>query len=568
MALSKLLSSVIWIRNQIYLSRVCVRACSGGGGGAGGAPCAGGAPPAAAGAGSCPSPSSSVDDCKPQGASKPCAVVCVFGKPGAWELSDAARKLDQESGGKLSTALNECSGRLETGRALVVSEPTPELCAAALAVVGRKDAGYDVLEHLEVFRENVRVGVGAGVVALKPRSPRRLLVDGCGAPDAAAEGASLAAWRFQEFKSCEMREPEPEVSLLAGGEGDEQTSFTEGVVRARGQNWARFLSDMPANKMTPVDLAQHALDVLCPLGVKVEARDADWIRTQDMQAFLAVARGSCEAPMFLEASYDGPGAPATQPVLIAAKGVTFDSGGLCLKRPQGMVENRGSMAGCAVALGAIRALAELKVPCRVRLVAPLCENMVSGQCMKVGDVVRALNGLSIQIENTDMEGRLMMSDALVYGQARHKPALVIDVATLTHGVLLATGGGAFGCFTNSEAAWRLVQASGARSGDRAWRFPLWSYYHNQLTNDMSVDLRNKGSSKAAPCLGAAFLRNFVCGDWVHWDITGVGKLAHAPAPPYLDPRRMTGRPTRTLDIPVVIYPGHGTKMPEIAENFN
>ncbi|KAJ2951341.1 hypothetical protein O0L34_g5743 [Tuta absoluta] len=540
MALSKFLSSVIWTRNQQHLSRVWSRACSG-------SPCAPGgtsAAPGGAGAGGRAPPAD--DDCKAQGASKPCAVVGVFGKPGAWELSEAARKLDQESGGKLTSALNECSGRLETGRALLVSEPTPELCAAALACIGPKDAGYDALEHLEMSRENVRSGVGAGVAALQARSPRRVLVDGCGAPDAAAEGAALAAWRFQEFKSCEMREPQAEVSLLEGGGGDEQALFAEGATRARGQNWARFLSDMPANKMTPVELAQHALDVLCPLGVKVEARDQEWIRTQNMQAFLAVARGSCEPPWFLEASYDGPGAAATQPVLIAAKGVTFDSGGLCLKRPQGMVENRGSMAGCAVALGAIRALAELKVPCRVRLVAPLCENMVSGQCMKVGDVVRALNGLSIQIEDTDMEGRLMMSDALVYGQARHKPALVVDVATFTHGVLLATGGGAFGCFTNSEAAWRAVRASGARSGDRAWRFPLWDYYHKQLTNDMSVDLRNKGSSKATPCLGAAFLRNFVCGEWVHMDITGVGKLAHAPAPPYLDPRRMTGRPTRTL----------------------
>ncbi|KAF9417542.1 hypothetical protein HW555_005372 [Spodoptera exigua] len=150
------------------------------------------------------------------------------------------------------------------------------------------------------------------------------------------------------------------------------------------------------------------------------------------------------------------------------------------------------------------------------------------------------------IENTDMEGRLMMADALVYGQSVYKPAIVIDVATFTHGVLMATGGGAFGCFSNSEEAWRAVQAAGADTGDRAWRFPLWNYFHKQITNEPSVDLRNKGSGCGTPCLGAAFLKNFICCDWVHMDITGVGKVAQWGAPPYLAPRRMTGRPTRTL----------------------
>ncbi|XP_072932953.1 cytosol aminopeptidase-like [Epargyreus clarus] len=171
--------------------------------------------------------------------------------------------------------------------------------------------------------------------------------------------------------------------------------------------------------------------------------------------------------------------------------------------------------------------------------------MISGQCMKVGDVVRTLNGLSVQIEDTDMEGRLLLADALVYGQSIFKPSLVIDVATLTRGVLLATGGGAFGCFSNSSEAWRALRRAGAHCGDRAWRFPLWHYYTAQITDDPSVDLRNKGSGTATPCLGAAFLKQFVCGPWLHLDITGVGKLARA-APPYLPPRRMAGRPARTL----------------------
>ncbi|CAH0752307.1 unnamed protein product [Diatraea saccharalis] len=123
-----------------------------------------------------------------------------------------------------------------------------------------------------------------------------------------------------------------------------------------------------------------------------------------------------------------------------------------------------------------------------------------------------------------------------------KECLVIFIK---YGILLATGGGAFGCFTNNDNLWSIVQQAGAHTGDRAWRLPLWNYYHRQITDDPAVDLRNQGSGKATPCIGAAFLRNFVCGEWVHMDITGVGKVSHAGAP-YLAPRRMSGRPARTL----------------------
>ncbi|KAL0880481.1 hypothetical protein ABMA27_002891 [Loxostege sticticalis] len=480
-------------------------------------------------------------DEKPLDGGKKGLVLGVYEAGTKFELTQAAEEANQQSGGKLCQHLNQLSSQLKPGTAFVVTDLLPEFPTVAIASLGTKDPGFDELEQLDKTRENIRCGIGAGVRALQKRGCGAIAVDAAAAPDAAAEAAELAAWRFQEFKSCGDRTPDCQVSLHGSACADQ---WRVGSIRGKAQNWARFLSDMPANNMTPVDLAQAALDTLCPLGVHVEARDRDWIAAQNMQAFLAVAKGSCETPMFLECVYKG-GKEGQAPVLIVAKGVTFDSGGLCLKQCRSMTENRGSMAGAAVALAALKTLAELKVPINVSACIPLCENMVSGQCMKVGDVVRALNGLSIQIEDTDMEGRLMMADALVYGQAVHKPALVMDIGTLTHGVLLATGGGAFGCFSNSAAAWRALRRAGAVCGDRPWRFPLWAYYHKQITDDPSVDLRNKGSGKATPCIGAAFLRNFVCVDWVHLDITGVGKVAHG-APPYLRARRMTGRPTRTV----------------------
>ncbi|XP_028040381.1 cytosol aminopeptidase-like [Bombyx mandarina] len=462
------------------------------------------------------------------------------------ELTSAGQELDQKSGGKILQHLNELSERMKLGQAFVLTDVVPEYSAVALASLGPKDPGYNQLEALDETRENLRWAVGAGVRVLQNRGCGDISVQADAEHDAAAEAAELAAWRFEEFRSVEERQPACRLSLhgQAGGEGP-GGAWHAGSVLGRAQNWARFLSDMPANKMTPIDLGQAALDTLCPLGVTVEAREREWIEAQNMQAFLTVARGSCEEPIFLECNYRGD-KESRPPVVIAAKGVTFDSGGLCLKKRESMVENRGSMAGAAAVLGALRALAELQVPINVCAVIPICENMVSGQCMKVGDVVRALNGLSIQIEDTDMEGRLMLADALVYGQAVHKPELVIDVATFTKGVLQALGGAACGCYTESEALWRDVTAAGARSGDRAWRLPLWDYYRRQITDDPSVDLRNKGSGKATSCLGAAFLKSFVCCSWLHVDTTGVGKLAHGSAPPYLSARRMTGRPARTL----------------------
>ncbi|XP_053604779.1 cytosol aminopeptidase-like [Plodia interpunctella] len=463
-------------------------------------------------------------------------VVGVYESDGQFELTEVAAEIDQKSEGKLSQQLSELSCQLKLGRAFAITG-VEGYSAVALASFGPKDACFNRMEMLDESKENVRWGVGAGVRLLQSRGCGVVEVDGGGQPDAAAEAAQLAAWRFQEFRSC--KEPLVQLRPRAAAPG-----WAAGAARGAAQNWARFLADMPANKMTPIDLAQAALDVLCPLGVVVEARDREWIETQDMRAFLTVAQGSCEEPAFLECRYTGAkeGAP---PVLLVAKGVTFDSGGLCLKDASLMCENRGSMAGAAVVLATLKILATLKTPINVVALIPLCENMISGQCMKVGDVVRALNGVNIQIEDTDMEGRLMLADTLVYGQTIYKPALIIDVATFTRGVLLATGGGAYGCFSNNEAAWRVLQRAGARAGDRPWRFPLWGYYRRQLVDDPSVDLRNKGSGSATSCLGAAFLQRFVCCDWMHVDVTGVGKVAHS-APPYLRKHRMSGRPTRAL----------------------
>ncbi|RVE49219.1 hypothetical protein evm_006111 [Chilo suppressalis] len=258
-------------------------------------------------------------------------VLGVYEAGQKFELTPTAAEIDQKSGGKLCRHLNELSCELKLGKAFVVTDLLKEYSGGvAIASFGPRDAGFCKLEQLDRARENIRWGVGAGVRALQRRGCTRVSVDSPAHADAAAEAALLAAWRFQEYKSCGDRAAETQVSLhggsggSGGSGGDErrQREFQEGAARAHAQNWARYMADMPANNMTPVDLAQEAVDVLCPLGVTVEARERSWMEAQRMEAFLAVARGSCQAPLMLDCSLKtSPDAPN---VLIVAKGVTYD----------------------------------------------------------------------------------------------------------------------------------------------------------------------------------------------------------------------------------------------------
>ncbi|XP_045449933.1 cytosol aminopeptidase-like [Melitaea cinxia] len=478
-------------------------------------------------------------------------VLGVYEEKDKFELTPAAEEINQKSGGKICRYLNELSSELRLGKAFVVTDVVPEFGPVAISCLGKKDPGYNKLEELDETKENVRVMVGAGVCALSERGVARVAVDAAREPHAASEAAALAAWRFEEFKSSGDKHEEIQLSLY-GSEGKEE--WDKGSVYGQAQNWARYLSDMPANKMTPVDFAQAALDTLCPLGVTVTVHEREWLEAQRMRGVLGVAAASCEEPLLLECAWRG---ASHSPVLLAADGITYDSGGLCLRSAHKLRGSRGA-AGAAVVLAAIRALAQLKVPLHVRAVIPLCEQLVSGRCLKPGDVLPALNGLHVQVEDTDLESQLLLADALVYGQTVYKPSLVVDVACLTQGVPAATGGGAAAVVGNSARAWGALAAAGAREGDRPWRLPLWEYYRRQLVDDPAVDLRNKGSGTATICKGAAFLRHFVCGDWLHIDTSGVRRGGAA----YLRAERASGRPTRTLaaflEDAAAAAPGSGT----------
>jgi len=230
---------------------------------------------------------------------------------------------------------------------------------------------------------------------------------------------------------------------------------------------------------------------------------------------------------------------------VSGKGVTFDTGGISLKPANKMDKMRADMGGAACTAGVLYAAARLRLPVNLRAFIPLCENMPGGRATKPGDVVTAMNGKTIQVDNTDAEGRLILADALCYAQ-QCQPRAVLDMATLTGAISVALGSAAVGVFTNSSAAWRHLRAAGSNTGDRVWRMPVWRQYTDAMTECDLADLNNIGAtSGGGSCTAAAFLKEFIAEGtpWLHLDIAGT--MENTKDVPYLS-KGMSGRPTRTV----------------------
>jgi len=301
--------------------------------------------------------------------------------------------------------------------------------------------------------------------------------------------------------------------------------------------------ETPANHLTPEKFAIKAKEELEAAGVDIIARDLNWIKEQKMGSFMSVSQGSAENPVFLEMSINN-GSPDQNPIVYVGKGVTFDTGGISLKPSKDMDKMRGDMGGAATVTGAMYTAAHLNMPVNFKVLIPLCENMPGSRATKPGDVVTAKNGKTIQVDNTDAEGRLILADALTYADT-FKPQLVLDVATLTGAMAVAIGGAASGVYSTTDQNWDLIQKASFNTGDRVWRMPLWNFYTKQMQKCATADLNNIGGSPyGGSCTAAAFLKEFVeCPQWMHLDIAGV---MHNTADVDYLPAGMAGRPTRTL----------------------
>lgn len=419
-----------------------------------------------------------------------------------------------------------------------------EFVCVAVVGLGRECLGYDSFEQIDEGKEAIRIAAAAGARALQKLPLQKLCIESFGHAESAAEGAAMGVWLYQEKKTKDHQIVIPPLELH---DDCDWTGWQIGLQKAAAQNLARQLMDAPSNAMTPTSFAQNSVEVLCKSGVNVEVKVQGWAKTQNMNAFLAASKGSCEPPIFLELSYYG--APLDErPVVLIGKGITFNSGGLNIKSCKEQQHMRGDMGGAACVVAACRAASALQLPINVRGLVPLCENMPGCSAMRPGDIVRAMNGKTIRIDSTDCAGRLVLADALVYAQS-FWPRFIIDVGTMTRDMWSAVGPAASGVFTNSEALWEYMLAASMHTGDRVWRFPLWDHFNVLLTSDRTVDIMTHGPGPkvgiAGGCRAAAFLNEFVpCGDWLHLDTKSVLRSSGNEFP-YLR-RGMSGRPTRTI----------------------
>ena len=363
--------------------------------------------------------------------------------------------------------------------------------------------------------------LGAKQLAIGVASEARKATTAAELGQAVAEGAGQGAWAFTELKAA-PEQPKPEVESVAivcdaKESKDVGAGHRIGDALSAGQALARNLQMQPGNVCTPIYLAEQAKRLADQYGFRCTVLDRAQIQTEGMGALLAVAQGSIQEPRFIVLEHRGAGDAA--PIVFIGKGVTFDSGGISIKPAQNMEEMKFDMSGAAAVLGTFEVLGRLKPKLNVAGVIPATENLPSGTAVKPGDVIKSHLGKTIEIINTDAEGRLILCDALSYVR-RLKPAAVVDAATLTGAVVVALGHAATGMMGTDENLLAEVREAGERCGERCWPLPLWEEYRELLKSDIA-DVKNSGGRGAGTIAGGWFLREFVDGyPWVHLDIAG------------------------------------------------
>jgi leucyl aminopeptidase len=348
------------------------------------------------------------------------------------------------------------------------------------------------------------------------------------AAGAIVEGTLLASYRFDRFHARDEEDPEPpaleRLSLIAGEGADVDALTAEARfshAAAEGANRARELQDLPANILNPTYLAERAGEIAAAHGpVSVEVLDRARIIELGMGGLAAVSKGTQEEPALITLRYAG-GESGAAPLGLVGKAVTFDSGGISIKPSSRMEEMKMDMSGGAAVLEAVATIAELGLPLNIVAAVPSTENMPSGTATRPGDVITQLNGRTVEVNNTDAEGRLILADALTYCVRELEAERVVDVATLTGAVLVALGSTYAALISNDDDWAELVRAAGERTGELAWRLPLHEEF-KELTKGTVADLTNASAKrKAGTIYAASFLEEFVDSKpWVHLDIAG------------------------------------------------
>ena len=451
-----------------------------------------------------------------------CVVAGVFqGR----KLSAAAQSIDTASRKRITEVLK--GGDLEgaLGKTLLMHKLSNVPAERVLLVGLGKERDFNEAAY--------RSALAAAVKALK----------GTGATDATlcladlpvkgrdiswkVEQAVLAvkegAYRFDRLKSKppEAKSGLKKVVIAVSAPGDSsaaEAALTRSVAIAEGMSFAKDLGNLPGNYCTPTYLGEQAIELGKRHGIKVEVLEQKQLEKLGMGSFLAVAQGSKQPPRFIVMEYNG-GKKGAPPVALVVKGVTFDTGGISIKPAGEMDEMKFDMCGAASVLGTMKAIALMKLPLNVVGAIPATENMPGGNAIKPGDVVTTMSGQTVEILNTDAEGRLILCDALTYVE-RFKPAAVVDIATLTGAMVVALGHVATGLFSNRDSLARELIDAGDASWDRAWHMPLWDDYQEGLKSNFA-DFPNIASRAGGSITAACFLSRFTRAyPWAHLDIAG------------------------------------------------
>lgn len=381
-----------------------------------------------------------------------------------------------------------------------VEEFTPEKA--------RRAAGKALKQTMKLKGDQLDISLADFGTAIPPEELGRAI----------SEGALLAGYKFDKYVSERKDNPVHMVNLL--GQGDElQRGIETGKILAQATNLARVLVDEPANVLTPARLADEAEKAGEKFGFSVKVRDEAGIRALGMEAFLMVAKASDNPPRLIVMEHKGN--PSSDQVLaLVGKGLTYDSGGLCIKNPQGMAGMKGDMAGAAAVVGAMAAISQLKVKANVVGVIAACENMVSGRAYKPGDIIGTMSGKSIEVLNTDAEGRITLADAVYYAVAKEKATQVLDIATLTGAAIVALGNATTAVLATDDELFNKLQQASDVAGEKIWRLPHGEEYKELIKSDVA-DIRNTSTGGAGTITGGLFVGAFVDKTpWLHLDIAG------------------------------------------------
>ncbi len=469
-----------------------------------------------------------------------CVVIGVFESR---KLTLSGELLDKVAGGYISEVLRRGDQDGKAGSTLFLHNVPGTHCERVLLVGLGKEKTFREREFCNAIRCMVKALDTTGTVdacvflteiAVRKRDVAwRIRQAGMIAQD--------SAYRFEDYKSKKPDGRRLRKLVFAVERRNElapaEMALQQGVAIAHGMALARDLGNQPPNVCHPTYLAEVAAQIAAEFKLSLEVLEQAEMAALGMNSLLAVARGSAQPPKLIVLHYQG-AKENTAPVVLVGKGVTFDTGGISLKPSAEMDEMKYDMCGAASVLGTIKAVAAMKLPINLTVIVPATENMPGGNASRPGDIVTSMSGQTIEILNTDAEGRLILCDALTYAE-RFKPEALIDVATLTGACVVALGGVASGLFANKDSLARELQDAGETANDRAWHLPLWDDYQELLKSPFA-DMANIGGRWGGAITAACFLSRFTeKHEWAHLDIAGTAWKSGAD-------KGATGRPVPLL----------------------